>query len=537
MSSPSSGRLAIPDLRSGLAFLSRLPISNPAVAHPSLAEFIESLIETPPPFQVFVQLLEQTRNPLAHLQAEISKVYLGRPIPLGESEGNVFQQVVRAWQRMARAYSRCAQLDSSNDPEHADRVSTILQRCIRYSGLSVIEHFRVRRDLPGGYWLDFYGYYDSAEEWGIAHRPVFEPMERQRQSSNCTSELVAVLLTELAGPYTYSVKDIDFIIAWARLWSPLVGVSELCVGESAPQYAIDLQKDTGIRLCRADSAHTSSMRQLDTARLAIQLEQAKLQLEQKILPAHLGLGDCLTADAKKLLDELSRSWAQVASPRRFRRRPAQGLAQVASLFDNIYYLISGHEFSQPSASNVYSRKEYELLYAFRHRVDPSQQLFVESPERDVPADEWEVLNESANGFRIERRRVGQRVAHKQLIAIKPPDGDRFVLAQAHWLMQERDSSLVAGVEILPGSPEAVSVRRVHTGAGMPSAPATDLYSVGFMLPEVPAMGSGASLVIPSGWYQSGRILEMHTTTTWQVRMTGLLQRGSDFERVGFVMAG
>lgn len=533
MSTTPSGRLAVPDLRSGMAFLSRLPVSNPMVAHPSLAEFVESLIESPPPFQVFVQLLEQARNPLAHLQAEVGKVYLGRPIPLVESEENVFLQVVRAWQRMARAYSRCAQLDNAGDPEHADRVATILQRCVRYSGLAILEHFRVRRDLPGGFWLDFYGYYDTAEEWKIAHRPVFEPMERQRQSSNCASELVAVLLTELAGPYSYSVRDIDLIISWARLWSPLVGVSELCIAENAPQYAIDLFKDSGIRLRKPESAHAASMRQLDTARLAIQLEQSRLHLEQKMTPPQIGLGDCLTAEARKLLDELSRPWAQVASPRRFRRRPAQGSALVASGFDNIFYLVADRDFSQPAASNVYSRKEYELLYAFRHRVDPSQSLFVEKPERDIPADAWEVLNESANGFRLERRGVGQRVAHKQLIAVRPPDGDRFVLAQAHWLMQERDNGLVTGVEVLPGAPEPIALRRVQSG---PSS-MTEPFSPGFLLPEVPAMSAPTSLVIPAGWYQAGRILEMHTSTTWRVRLNGVFQRGTDFERVGFVMAG
>jgi hypothetical protein len=29
---------------------------------------------------------------------------------------------------------------------------------------------------------------------------------------------------------------------------------------------------------------------------------------------------------------------------------------------------------------------------------------------------------------------------------------------------------------------------------------------------------------------------MHTTTIWRVRLTGLLQRGTDFERVTYVMA-
>jgi cyclic-di-GMP-binding protein len=101
-------------------------------------------------------------------------------------------------------------------------------------------------------------------------------------------------------------------------------------------------------------------------------------------------------------------------------------------------------------------------------------------------------------------------------------------------MQERDNGLVCGVEVLPGSPEPVAVRRVQT---VTNAAINDPFSPAFLLPEVQAMSSPASLVIPAGWYQAGRMLEMHTTTNWQVRLTGVFQRGSDFDRVGFVMAG
>lgn len=537
MEIPSRSRLAIPDLRSGMAFLSRLPLSNPSVAHPTLAEFLESLIESPPPFQVFVQLLEQTRAPLAALQAEVSKGFLGRAIPLSETEENLFQQVVRAWQRMGRAYARCAQLDQGKDPEHADRVATILQRCIRYAGLSIIEHFRVRRDLPNGMWLDFYGYYDSAEEWSIANRPVFEPEEKARQSSYCTAELVVVLLVELAGPYSYSVRDIGLIVQWARLWAPLVSVQAAVSHEVHPQYLIDLQKDVGIRLAR-HATPAASARRLDTASLSAQISQVRSQLEEKVAPSRLGLGDCQTTHAKQLLSSLARPWTQIAAPRRFHRRAAQGEAPLASGFENIYYLVAGRDFEGPEAGSVYSRKEFELLYAFRHRVDPTSQLFLEKPERDVPADTWQILNQSANGFRLERRMPGQRVAHKQLLAIRPPDSDRFLLAQAHWLMQEYDVGLVAGIEMLPGTPEAIAVRRMtvpETGSG--EAVAAGAFSIGFMLPEIASMRTPSSLILPSDWYRFGQLVEMYTTTTWRVRLTGLLQRGPDFDRVSFVMAG
>ena len=530
MATTAGGRLTIPDLGSGTAFLSRLPISNPTVAHPSLAEFIESLIEAPPPFHVFVQLLEQARAPLELLQEEVARSFLNKAVPLGENEENAFQQVVRGWQRMARAYARCAQLDTSNDAEHATRVATILQRCIRYAGRGVFEHFRVRRELPSGLWLDFYGYYDSAEEWQIADLAVFEPMERVRQTSTCTAELVAVLLTELAGPYSYSVRNIEVIFSWARLWSPMVSVVPLLGEEIGPLYSVDLLKDAGIRLQRHET-HSTTARRLDTNQLAEQIESVRAQLNQKVSPSRLGLGECLNAEARALLDELSRPWAQIASPRRFRRRPAQGEALLASGFDNIHYLVAGKAFSQPQSASVYSRKEYDMLFAFRHRVDPTQQFFMDQGIRDVPADRWEVINQSAAGYRLIRRAAGQRVAHKQLLALRPPESERFLLAQAHWLMQERAHSLVAGVEILPGVPEAISVRTDSAGGT-----SNEKFVVGFLLPAVPTMNSATSLLIPAGIFQTNKILEMHTTTTWRVKLTGILQRGSDFDRVTYVMA-
>ena len=530
MATTPSGRLSIPDLASGMAFLSRLPLSNPTVAHPSLAEFIESLIEAPPPFHVFVQLLEQSRTPLDRLQDEVARTFLNKAVPLGENEESSFQQVVRGWQRMARAYARCAQLDAGIDAEHANRVATILQRCIRYSGLSIIEHFRVRRELPIGLWLDFYGYYDSAEEWQIANLPVFEPADRLRQTSTCTIELVSILLSELAGPYTYSVLDIDRIVSWARLWAPMVSVIPLQGDEIGPLYSVDLVKDSGIRLQRHET-HSPTARRLDTNQLAQHIDSVREQLLHKVSPSRIGLGDCLNAEARRLLDDLSRPWAQIAAPRRFRRRPAQGEALIASGFENLHYLIAGKEFSQPLSGSVYSRKEYDMLFAFRHRVDPTQQFFVDQGIRDVPADRWEVINQSAAGYRLIRRSAGQRVMHKQLIALRPPESDRFLLAQAHWLMQEREHSLVTGVEMLAGNPDAISVRVASIGGEN-----NDHFVVSFLLPDVPTMNSPTSLIIPSGMFQNGRILEMHTTTIWRVRLTGLLQKGSDFDRVSYVMA-
>ena len=55
-------------------------------------------------------------------------------------------------------------------------------------------------------------------------------------------------------------------------------------------------------------------------------------------------------------------------------------------------------------------------------------------------------------------RSGRRVAHGQLMLVRPRDAKSFMLAQVRWLMAARNGDLLAGVRLLPGVPTAVAVR-------------------------------------------------------------------------------
>ncbi len=111
-----------------------------------------------------------------------------------------------------------------------------------------------------------------------------------------------------------------------------------------------------------------------------------------------------------------------------------------------------------------------------------------------------------------------------------------MLGQANWVMQERDGAeaggLVAGISLLAGRPQAVAVR--HHGADhSPSEP----YVRAFLLPPVPSLQAGASLILPLSWYGPRRQVEIHSDGTWLVQLEQLLQGGADFERVSFSVCG
>jgi hypothetical protein len=525
--------MAIPDLKTGMEILSRLPLANPQQAGVDLNRFLDSLLQAPPHADVYLNLLEQSRVPLCFAGEELSRRYVNKPLPLGDVEEECFRQMIATWLKAARAYAHCAQLDTAaDDPEHSLRVALILHRCIYYTGMAIIEHHRARRELPAGLWLDLHGYYATAEEWGVATLAIPDAVDPLGRSTHCTAAFLSLLLCELAGPYSLSVREQRLVRRWANSWSPLVSLHVAIPGEPLPQFVIDLMQDVGLR-STADCLQTEQLRRLDTSRLAMQLSQVRQQLRQKIPPAQIGLGeDCTAGQCNRLLEHLSRPWSQARAPRKFRRRATSGIARLCTGFDAMHYYISGKEFTQPDSVRAYSRQEFESLFAFRHMVDPTQQLQVRQEQLGFTADQWEVVNQSANGFRLMRSVVGRKMTHGQLLAVCPHDGERFLLAQTTWLMQEQGGGLIAGVAALPGMPQAVAARPLAAEIAR-----DELYSRAFMLPAVPAVGTEQSLVLPQGWYRAGHTIELYTDAVWRVKLLHVLDDGPDFERVSFVVVG
>lgn len=512
--------------------LVRLPLANPAVAEEQLIQFLDGLLAAPPDASDLFALLEQARVPMCFVEEEMARRYHNKPLVLGDVEEATFLQVVSVWRKMAKAYALCARLErpeDARDPRHIGRVATILHRCIYYVGMLVLEHYRARRELPAGIWLELHGYYETAEEWGVALTPVDDVLEHDSQATHCTAAYLTILLVEMASPYSRSVRDLNLIRRWAALWSPLVSVHRLDDDMQIPAYVIELMKEAGLHPAAPKEEFGPDARRLDTSRLAQQINLVLTQLRQKISPSQLGLGEETTGYAVNLLEQLSRPWTQSAALRKFRRFPASGKARVCVGFEAMHYFVSGKEFEQPDSVQAYSRSEFDTLFTFRDRAVPAQQLTIR-PQVDFPVDEWDVINHSATGFRLGRSSAGLKMAHGQLLAICPHDGERFLLAVGTWLMQERDGGLLAGVFVLPGMPEGAAVRPTGANHG-----GEQQFVRAFMLPAIPAIKESASIVLPLGMYQASRLLEVRSgEQTIQIRLQGILQRGADFERISYL---
>lgn len=531
MNTPSP--LNIPDLQAGSHYISQLSLANPELAEQQIITFLDALIENPPDAGVLLSLLEQTRVPLSFTEEEIARRYNNKALVLSDEQEGSFQRVISAWRRMTKGYALCARLHEPepDNSHHSTLAATVQHRCIYYTGMIIIEHFRARRELPAGIWQELHGYYEAAEQRGVSCTPVNDSLESDLQATHCAAAYVTLLLIEIANPYCTNGRDLALIRRWAGMWAPLVALHPVEDEYEIPHYVIEFTKDQPLHQTGSADSLEGDSRWLDTTRLGLQISHMVSQLNQRLTPSQLGLGEETSGHARRLLERLSRPWTQTASPRRFRRFASHGTARVAVGFEAIHYFIGGKEFVQPDSGSIYSRGQFDEVFTFRDRASPGLALNIK-PRISYSADEWVVINHSANGFRLGRSNAGERIAHSQLLAVCPHDGERFLLGQAAWLMQENGGGILAGVAILPGMPEAISVRRASTQPGH-----SDRFVRAFLLPPVDAIGQEGSLVLPTGVYQASRPLELvGEGKSWTVLVKHVRQRGVDFERVSYEKA-
>ena len=530
MSESTFTPLKFTDIQSGLDYLSGLSLAHPALAEQQLLRFIDSLLAEPPDPGILLTLLEQARVPLCFVEEEMAREYHNKALVLSESEESSFQQVITAWRKMGKAYAMCAQMETPDwsNPKYAGLMASILHRCIYYTGMVILEHYRARRELPAGIWLDLHGFFETAEEWGVACSPVVDGLENTLQATHCSAAYTTLLLIDIASPYSNTVRDLNLIRRWAGMWAPLVSVLKLDDDLEIPPYIVELMRDNPLHPSALSDSPAADTRRLDTTRLGLQINHLLSQLQQQMTPSQLGLGEETSGHVTKLLQRLTLPWTQSASPRKFRRFSSEGVARIAIGFDAMHFHITGKEFSQPAIASTYSRGEFDQIFTFGDRAHPEQELVIK-PGISFPIDEWSVINHSANGFRLGSRHPAFKIRHGQLIVVCPHDGEQFLLAQTNWLMQEESGGLIVGVATLPGVPTGVGVRY----AGLTGEHGDKLVPA-FLLPPLPTLREEGSIVLASALFQANRILDVFQgVESFQIRLRHVVQRGADFDRANY----
>jgi hypothetical protein len=332
----------------------------------------------------------------------------------------------------------------------------------------------------------------------------------------------------ICNPNELGPRQITFIAYLLERWASKLDISSKAVdeGEGVPPLVADLASDE----CpgRREGASAQDPRYLDTRKLSKSLRNRVGLLRKGESPAKLALGeDCVQPACEQLLVFLYRQWCIGKAQRAVERKAADIAAEVCTEIPGIHYYISGRVFKAPAQQGELTQKQREEIATFGHVVTREADDY--SAQQGFAVESWQLQDESAQGMRLVRRAAekGKRLAHGQLIGVRPTSGKQFMIGQVRWLMQGEKGDLHAGVKLLPGLPNAITVR--PTGLNVNE----DSWVPALYLAAVAALEEPASVIVPAGWYKPKRIVEIHMETTGKAMLTKVIERGSDFERVAY----
>ena len=516
----------ISDLKACKQWLAGLHLTNVQAAHIEISQQMQLFNQYNMPLRERLKIVELLRETIVYIQAGMAKRYEGKPVPFGAAEQQAWDSVCRLWQALTLSYQYCLQGCLEGDAGVSEHVTLITQRCLRCTGLLMLEYYRAYRQVEEKLWQQLHSLYAYAESRGYAQTPVKDSLNTLAESSSCAAVYVQATLINLANPYQFSFRQLNLLDRWLDKWGARVAVNATRANSSEQvEVAVDLSGAANSTI-----AQTDSLRYLDMRRLSDGLRKRIQFLRKGGAPADLDIGKgCAQPDCEKFLALLHKQWCEMPSGRICQRRPSESAAQVSFGMPAMHFFINGKKpFEQADKSAGLDWKAVQELQMFGHLSEKTVDLRAE--KLGFALETWQIQDESALGYCLTRPVQGSdRISHHQILAFRPDDTSRFVLGIVCWLTLTDAGELVLGVRVLPGAPVAIGVKP----AGANQAGQSKLVPA-LMLPKVAALKTEPSLIIPVGWFQPGKVLEVQVPAAQQVKLQALLDKGSDYDRVSYI---
>lgn len=513
------------DAKSCAAWLQTVPLVNVAPSHSLLLGQLEELncFELEPTQRL--RIMELLAEPAAFVQIEQAKKYTGKPVPLARQERDIFHNVVALWDALSHGYRHCLNSIAEGNPALFGQHALVCQRALWSTGQRLAEHYKSCQELSAEDWKLLHRFFAFAEGHGVLDKPVPVPAQETRNTT-CLQTYVQLLLLHLASdPSEQSAKQMAMVSRWLERWSQKVRIGRKPSASEpglAP-LAVDLAAGRGPVHALLSG---ESVRFLELDELAKGIRSRVALLGKGDTPEALGLGDDINAAAaEQLLLVCHRHWCEEPKARVSARRAVTAQAKLCAGTPAMHYHISGKPFRQPVEAKELTKAQREEIATFGRIATRQDDEY--STTHGFVLENWTIREESLGGLRIERGGDGGkgRFVQQQLIAVQPADAKGFMLGIVCWLSVSDELELRAGIRMLPGVPQCVAVRATGLNA------MTEKYVPALLLPAVPALQSPATLILPAGWYRPKRIVEVFSDKAEQILLTGVVDRGADFERL------
>lgn len=523
---PAAGpaTLAFHDIASATRWLDALPLTNLMQSSAMLAGQLAAMSRFVMPARERARLAELLRQHIVHLHTELARRYAGKPQPLGERELEAVERSLALWQGLWAQYSACLKPLLAGDPELAGVKAKVLQRGLYVGKEILLVHGLARRVPPPSVWQELHAYYRLAEMLECTGVAVSEEQLPLAPAVSCYSTYSHALLLALADPCSLTVKQIELADRWLQMWARKVSPSAEARSGRSPLLVVDVDSGEGPALVAAAAQEPPpSLRFGDVTKLATSVRARLKRLQAGADPSELQLGtDCSVEQCMQLLGHLDAHWYQLprATPATGRDTPVE---LCAGGLPGAYFRAAGRTFAKrdPNAHLTYEGSTQLFGLAAVSDYDRDR----EGAERNFAWESWSGACEYRDATLRRSGGAHHRWFLDQLVTLRD-EGARTRVGYVTRVAQDDAGYMHIALRMLSGNPAAVSVRVSSTiAAEEPPAPA-------LLLGETPD-DKPCLVVTPRTFTPGRRVRILEAGPERVVRLTRLLQRGADFERVAF----
>ncbi len=467
-------------------------------------------------------IAELARDQAAHLHTELARRYAGKPQPQTEREADSAEQAIAMWQGLWEQYSTCLKPLLEGDPDLQGVKAKLLQRGLFVGKQLILVYGLARRVPPPSLWQELHAYYRLAEMLDCTVVAVSDELMPHAVGISCYSTYCHALLLGLADGCALSVRQIELTDRWLGQWARKVfPYAEQRETEGAVML-IDMDGAEGAAVAAvAPRAAGPALRFGYPGKLATSVRGRLKRLAAGASPAELQLGHDTSIDqCVALLTHLEQRWCQPA------KRPTQGrfdrLELAAGGLGAAYFRVGGRTFDRKDPLGRLTFHGTQHLQTLGALTDYDRDK--DDAEKSWPWERWQGAYEWHDASLARREPGHYRWFFEQLVVAR--DDERTRLGYVTRVARGTGGELSLAVRLFAGAPRTLAMRTLSTAFNEEPPMPTLLLGEA---PEEPA-----TLIVGPRMFTAGRMLRsVDPGRERKFKLTRLVQRGADFERVAF----
>ena len=467
-------------------------------------------------------IAEVMRDQVAHLHTELARRFAGKPQPAADRELDAADQAIALWHALWEQYSACLKPLLEGDAELQGVKAKLLQRGLYVGKQLVLVHGLARRAAPAALWQELHAYYRLTEILDCAVTAVSDELTPHAVGISCYSTYCHALLLGLADPYAMSIRQIELTDRWLSQWARKVFPYAQQRETEGPIMLIDLDGSTGATLVgTAPRDPPRSMRFGYPGKLATSVRGRLKRLAAGASPAELQLGhDTSVESCTTLLSHLDAHWYQL--PRRSPESQRAWQELVTGGVPAAYFRVGGRTFDRQDPLGRLTFQGAQYLQTLGALTDYDR--YREDAERNWPWERWQGTCEWRGAVLLRGDPGRYRWFLDQLVIAR--DEERVRLGHVTRVSLDPQGEFTISLTFWPGTPKSLAVRPMSLAyVEEPPMPA-------LLLSETP--DERVTMIMPPRTFNPGRLFRsMDPGPERKFRLTKLVQRGGDFERVAF----